>query len=382
MKVVVLGGYGAFGASISRGLASIQGMRVVVAGRDAARAGALAGEIGAQALVLDARSRSLAAELARSGCEWVVHTAGPFQDAAYDVASAAIDAGVNYVDIADARGFVCGIVALDARARARGVAVISGASSVPALSSAVVDLHAREFARLEAIDLGIVSSSRLPGNATVMGSLAACGRPMQVWDGGRWRQARGWRSPRRYTFSLVPMTRWVSDCDVPDLALMPARYPALRRVTFGAGAGSAAGQWALFAASMWGRIARLPEGVRRVLVGLGHLAAPFGPARSGMFVRMSGTGPDGRALTVTWELVAENHRGRAIPALGVVALLRKAAAGAPPPPGAQPCVGLVGLDEYLAELRGLPAAAGVARSRGGGPRPAGPPMAQDTDSLL
>jgi hypothetical protein len=75
----------------------------------------------------------------------VIHTAGPFQGQDYTVARAAIDAGCHYVDLADGRQFVTGIVALDAAAKSRGLTSASGASSVPALSSAVVDHYLPEF---------------------------------------------------------------------------------------------------------------------------------------------------------------------------------------------------------------------------------------------
>ena len=53
------------------------------------------------------------------------------------VPRACIAAGIHYLDLADARDFVGRIGALDAAARAAGVAIISGASSLPALSGAV-----------------------------------------------------------------------------------------------------------------------------------------------------------------------------------------------------------------------------------------------------
>lgn len=51
---------------------------------------------------------------------------------------ACIAAGVHYIDIADSREFVCGIEELDAAAKDAGVVLLSGASSVPALSGAAV----------------------------------------------------------------------------------------------------------------------------------------------------------------------------------------------------------------------------------------------------
>jgi hypothetical protein len=55
----------------------------------------------------------------------------------FSVARSCIAAGANYVDLADNRAWVCGVAAdasLDAAARAAGVAVIAGASTVPGLS--------------------------------------------------------------------------------------------------------------------------------------------------------------------------------------------------------------------------------------------------------
>ena len=58
----------------------------------------------------------------------------PYGRDPYRVARAAIAAGAHYIDLADDGAFVAGIGALDEEAKAAGVAVISGASSVPAIS--------------------------------------------------------------------------------------------------------------------------------------------------------------------------------------------------------------------------------------------------------
>ena len=140
--VLVLGGYGFFGARICSALAAQPDLRLLVAGRSAQRARSAAGSLGLaaeQGTALDAHAADLAERLRGLGVDTVVHTAGPFQGQSYEVAQAAIAAGCNYIDLADGREFVVGIRALDAQARARGVTVVSGASSVPALSSAVVD---------------------------------------------------------------------------------------------------------------------------------------------------------------------------------------------------------------------------------------------------
>lgn len=73
---------------------------------------------------------------------------------------------------------------LNSLARAPGVSVISGASTVPAVSSAVVDKFAPRFRRLDGIQIGISSGSRTPGLATVKGVFSYCGKPFNCWERG------------------------------------------------------------------------------------------------------------------------------------------------------------------------------------------------------
>jgi hypothetical protein len=350
-RVVVLGGYGNFGAIISRSVARIDGCEVIVAGRDPRRADA----------VLDVHAHDFAARLAALSPNLVISTAGPFQGEDYGVARAAIAAGSHYVDIADGRSFVCGIGALDGEARSRGVLVASGASSVPALSGAVVDRYAPEFAALSGIDVGISASSRIPGLATVGSVLTYCGKPFMQWRAGAWERVHGWQGIRRHRFADPPLARWICDCDVPDLEIFPARYRGVRDMRFGAGVELSAVQLGLWSAS-WLVRARLLKSVvplgpflRRAGASLERL----GSGRSAMFVRLSGTHAAGERMTRTWELRAEGDEGVRVPCMAAVALARKLAAGRALERGAMACVGLVTLDEYMAELTGVRVRAGV-----------------------
>ena len=150
--VLVLGGYGFFGQRIGAALASGPSLRVLLAGRDRSRATAAAHAIGLppeQAVAIDARDLDLARTLTRLDVDILIHTAGPYQRQDYSVARAAIEADCHYIDLADGRQFVAGIDSLADSASARGISVISGASSVPALSSAVVDRYLQKFRRLD-----------------------------------------------------------------------------------------------------------------------------------------------------------------------------------------------------------------------------------------
>ena len=174
MKVVVLGGYGNFGARICRALAGDASIQLVVAARDTARSQALATELKAEAATIDSGSIDLAQGLKALGAELVIHTAGPFQGQDYAVARACAAAGCHYIDLADGRRFVCDFAdALDGVFRAAGLSAITGASTVPALSAAVVDALRPGLDQLHAIDYCIAPAQQAPrGVATIAGVLS------------------------------------------------------------------------------------------------------------------------------------------------------------------------------------------------------------------
>jgi hypothetical protein len=356
--VLVLGGYGFFGHRICASLAGVPSIRLLVGGRHRDRALETTRQLGLateQALAIDADQSDFGRLLRASGAEILVHTAGPFQHQDYRVARAAIEAGCHYIDLADGRQFVAGIGALDDAARKRDVSVISGASSVPVLSSAVVDRYQPQFARLESIEVAISSGARAPGLATVQGIFGYAGRPFQYWSNGGWATAHGWLGLRRHRFPQPVGSRWLSRCDVPDLVLFPSRYPDVTSVSFEAGFASDLGHLVVWT------LARLVKA--RVLPSASPFAAPLNRLsrwielvvsdKGGMFVRLKGLGHGGKPLQITWNLIAQNNHGPHIPCGAAVALTQKICSNVRPPSGAMPCMGLLSVEEYLAALPGL-----------------------------
>ena len=117
MRVMVLGGYGNFGARICRALAADRTISLLVAGRDGSQASALAAELdqahatGARAAVVDCQGPHFVQALREHQVELLIHTAGPFQGQDYAVARACAAAGAHYIDLADGRRFVCDFAA-------------------------------------------------------------------------------------------------------------------------------------------------------------------------------------------------------------------------------------------------------------------------------
>ncbi len=342
MKVLILGGYGVFGARMAR-LLLRDGHHVTVAGRNGAAAQALAAELGCAAVCMD-REGDLGA---LAGHDVVVDAAGPFHAYGrdrYRLARAALQAGLHYLDLSDNAEFCAGIVALDGQARAAGLCAISGLSSVPALSSAAVRaLSGTDLPQV--IDMAILPGNRSPRGLSVMESiLTQAGQPMQVWRGGRWTRAAGWSDPRYYRLPEgVIRQGW--QIEVPDLALFPHHFGA-ETVLFRAGLELWVMRYGLAAFARLRRLIAFPV-TRPLLRGfklVADLLAPFGSGRGGMSVMVIAGGE-----CRVWRLLARDGDGPFIPTIAVRALLRRDHL----PQGAIPALEVITLAEAEAAMADL-----------------------------
>ena len=353
MNVLVLGGYGNFGARICRALAADRSISLQICGRDFAKAQAFARELGATAIRLDTSRADLDRQLQLGNVGVVIHTAGPFQGQDYTVARAAGRAGAHYIDLADGRRFVCDFAGqLDALFRAAGRCAVTGASTVPALSSAVVDHFASRFASLNSIDICIAPAQEAPrGRATLAGVLSYCGEPLRVWQEGRWQCQYGWAQPRSVRFARMK-PRLGALCDIPDLELFPAYYQGVRTVTFRAALEVAVTQRA-FAILSWlrqrGWIGS-PVGLAGFLNRAGGIFDSLGTPEGGMVVRLAGQGWEGRQLQLAWHITAGNYHGPEIPCMAAILLARRLARGEKPRDGARAAMGLLSLQEFTPEF--------------------------------
>ena len=273
-RVVIVGGYGIFGSRAAERLARRGDLTIVIAGRNGARAAQAAKDLSRscgtmiEAVVIDAEApdRNAIAALAPAV---ILNASGPFQSQSYALAEAAIAVGAHYVDIADGRAFVTGITRLDDQARRANVLVVSGASSVPALSAAaVIDQRIGDFARLTEIDYGIVPAGDFdPGIATTRAILGYVGKPIETRRNGKPALVHGWQHTTSHVFPTIGR-RWIGACDIPDLALFPARYPDVETMMFRAGLAMAPmhfGMWGLSWLSRVGLLTR-PEALAKPLL--------------------------------------------------------------------------------------------------------------------
>ncbi|MGC3984421.1 MAG: saccharopine dehydrogenase NADP-binding domain-containing protein [Pseudorhodoferax sp.] len=357
-RVLVLGGYGFFGRRLVQRLNQFAGLELIVAGRSRVRGQALV-----DALASDAVSKASAMQIDVGDAEFsntlkalrpaaVVHTCGPFQGQAYRVAQACIAAGAHYIDLADGREFVCGIAALDSAARAAGVAVISGASSVPALSGAAADQLAQGMDAVSLIDIGISPGNRTErGLSTVQAILSYCGRPLPSAGSQRF----GWVGRWRHAYPAPVGQRLLSPCDVPDLTLLPPRHPGRPDVRFGAGLELPLLHWGMngmAALARWGWVRDWSRHAR-ALKRMADCFRTLGSDAGAMHVRVTGRSADGNTQSRLWTLLASDGDGPFVPTLAAAALVRRLQSGNAELTGAKPCIGLLSLDDFARECAGL-----------------------------
>lgn len=365
-RVLVIGGYGFFGRRLVQRLARQSGLAVTVAGRSVAQAQSLI-----DGLRTGAQAELTAAELDTGAAGWterlqalapqvVVNTAGPFQGQDYAVARACIAAGAHHVDLADGRAFVAGIGCLDAEASAAGLMVTSGASSVPALSSAVVDQLVHGWQQVDQIDIGISPGNRTDrGLATMQAILGYCGQRLP----GEGPAVYGWQGSTVHTYPAPVGRRLLSPCDVPDLVLLPPRYPGRPQVRFGAGLELRALHRGMNAMALATRLGLVRDWsvhagwLKRMADALKGLGTDAGA----MHVTVMGRSPKGAAQSRSWHLLATHADGPFVPTLAAAALVRKLQQGQVPGVGARPCLGMLTLDDFAREAEGLHITMGEAR---------------------
>ena len=354
-RVLIIGGYGNFGSFITKSLARDRNIQLIIAGRSIEKASALAAELEAanrpEAIALDI-TENLDSSLRTICPNITIHTSGPFQTQSYHVANASIDVGSHYVDLADGRTFVAGIRELDKRARDKGVLVISGASSVPCLTAALVDHYKDEFGTLESLDYGITTAQKTArGLATTAAILSYTGKSFKTLVDGDMKDVYGWQDLHYRNYPGLGR-RLLGNCEIPDLGLFPERYPTLKTIRFYAGLEIPLVHMTLWMISGLVRIGliRKLERAAPLLLHISFLFDSFGTENSAFHMVLTGTDKNGASKQLTFDLTARKGDGPYIPCMPAILLARKLANREIRETGATPCVDLITLDEYLSAL--------------------------------
>jgi Saccharopine dehydrogenase NADP binding domain len=354
-RVLIVGGYGNFGSYIAQALSADPNIHLLIGGRSLAKAQAFASTLpNAEGHALDITA-NLAETLTSITPDIVIHTTGPFQTQTHHVAQTCVAQSRHYIDLADARNFVTTIHHLDAEARANDVLAVTGASSVPCLTAAVIDHYLPAFQRLDSVDYGITTAQQTNrGLATTSAVLSYVGKPMTTLRNGAMQTVYGWQDTHTQLYPGLGR-RLLGNCDIPDLDLFPARYPTLRSIRFAAGHELKLlhlGTWFLSGLVRLGLIPSLSNHAGMLL----RLAAKFdrfGSGRSGFHMTLAGTGHDGKPSRRTFFIIARSGHGPYIPCTPAILLAQRLALGKIRQRGATPCLDLIDLETYIEALQGL-----------------------------
>jgi len=355
VKVLILGGYGVFGGRLAELLSDIADAEIVIAGRNLEKAEefcrAFQGAASVEPLKMD--RAKLGDHIGNVAPDLVVDASGPFQnygDNGYTVVESCIGAGVPYLDLADGSDFAIGISQFNEAAKDAGIFALSGVSSFPVLTAAVVRELTQDMDPVS-VTGGIAPSPYAGIGLNVMRAVIGyAGGPVKLKRGGKWIEAKGLAESKRFTIAppgILPLRNIrFSLVDVPDLQVIPKQYETLKDIWMGAGP--------------------VPEFLHRKLNWLAKLRAAlklpsfsplapffyrilnmmkFGEHRGGMIIQVRGV-KDGTPAERSWHLLAEGDDGPYIPSMAIEAIIRKMLAGETPEPGARPATDALKLADY------------------------------------
>jgi hypothetical protein len=360
-RILIVGGYGIFGGRLVELLEDDARLTLLVAGRslESARKYCEGRRKAAAKLVptLFDRTSDDAMRLAALKATVVVDASGPFQaygSNGYRLIEQCIACKVHYLDLADGSDFVAGMAKFDAAARAAGVYVLSGVSSFPVLTAAVVCRLSAGVQTIQSIRGGIAPSPYAGVGLNVIRAIASySGKQIPLKRNGRRATGRPFTESMCFTIAVpgrIPLqSKRFSLVDVPDLGALAELWPQATDVWMGAGPVPVPLHWALTFFAWLVRIRLLPN--LSWMAGAMHFVTNhvrWGEHRGGMFVEVAGRSANGESVVREWHLLAEGDDGPLIPCMAVEAVIRKALAGEPPAPGARTAISDVDLSNYEA----------------------------------
>lgn len=324
-------------------------------------------------LALDKDAEGFAQVLAYLKPDILINGAGPYEFSnsldCFKIASVCCEIGCDYIDLADNREFISHFhESLDNLAKASKVVLVTGASSVPALSNAVVEHYQKEFSELTDVAIGICPGNQTErGLGTVSSILSYVGQPFTQWIDGRFKPVYGWQNLRKYKFEHSIGTRWLANCDVPDLELLPKQYPQLQSVSFQAGLEVSLMHIGLWALSWLTRMHWVNNWRRyaKPLVRVSRWMESWGSDDGAMFVELKGLPSKKRATRkrcskatlpsnaiLRWQLIAKKGRGPHVPTIAAELTVKRLLSDRLPC-GAYPCTGFLKLDDFRKALDAL-----------------------------
>jgi len=215
-RVIVLGGLGHFGRIAAEQLRLLR-VGVQIASRNPAAD-----------LQVDANDAESIRAALRAG-DIVIDAAGPFHGRSTALLESAIEIGVDLIDINDDLRYAEAVLALQPQIESAGIRVLSSASTVSAVATAVV--RDSGIAAPKRVTAFLVPAARHTAHTgAALSLIRSVGRPVRVFHDGHLEQCSGWSDPRRFPMppSIGPICGRLFES--ADALYLPRVWPSLRDV--------------------------------------------------------------------------------------------------------------------------------------------------------
>jgi len=275
--ILILGGYGNTGLPIAELLLQETDCRVVLAGRsrDKAEAAGLrlndrfAGER-VRAAVVDAADRN-SLRRAMSGVDLVV-VASSTSQYVEQVATAALDAGIDYCDVQYSTAILAVLQGMAERIEAEGRCFVTEGGFHPGLPAALVRYIAPRFDQLESARVGSVIKidwEDLEFSPATMEEMVTefIDFEMLEYEEGEWRKASWWSmwKPMTMDFGQPFDRQYCAPMFLEEMRSLPEHYPTLRETGFFVGGFNWFVDWIV-----------MPVGLALLKLSPGRMAQPVG----------------------------------------------------------------------------------------------------------
>ncbi|NES76408.1 MULTISPECIES: saccharopine dehydrogenase family protein [unclassified Okeania] len=229
-QVLIIGGYGRIGSSVARDLTTYANSEITITGR---KQEANIKEIlipGVKYLTLDLankeRVRNTIHSYSKSSENLVIHCAGPFHHRDTNVLKNCIDAGINYVDISDYRGFTRKALEYSEAAKQAGVTAIINTGIFPGISNSLARKSVEQFDEPEEIHLSYVVGGSGGAGVTVMRTtFLGLQNPFEVWKNNKWEFVKPYSDRQVIDFPKPYGKIGVYWFDLPECLTLPTSFP-------------------------------------------------------------------------------------------------------------------------------------------------------------
>jgi saccharopine dehydrogenase-like NADP-dependent oxidoreductase len=349
MEIAVLGGAGGIGSAVVLDLLASSDARVRIVDIREEEAKEFAEGLGnrVKVAVADAgRPRTLVRAL--EGASACVNCIGPFYRFAVMVARAALDAGVNGVDICDDYTPVGGLMALDELARQRNLRYVTGVGWSPGITNLLALKGADRMDRVERVDIRWAGSvADVTGPAAIKHLLFTSTGDVPTYRDGRRTRVEALSEPEEVKFPYPLGKVEVSHCGHPEPLTLP-RYMDVPSVSVKGGLIPGWNNSAVKMAVKLGltRDDQSIDGTAKYIHRLERLIRLGGVLRSGARVEVVGRkGPD--RLRVVSTVLDRMTRLTALPASVAVLMLAR---GGVADPGVYAPEGCLDPGEFFTDL--------------------------------